>query len=57
MAIAMGIPSGMIATGVAVGQPDWVEMLFHLRSRKETPLSLDPAVHSATDGSVGGNPR
>jgi flagellar motor protein MotB len=57
MAIAMGIPSGMIATGVAVGQPDWVEMMFHLRSRKEAPLSLDPAVHSATDSAVGTNPR
>jgi hypothetical protein len=44
MAIEMGVPSGAIATGVAVGQAEWVEMLFHLRSGKETKLMLDPAI-------------
>lgn len=53
MAIEMGVPSGAVATGVAVGQAGWVELLFHLRSRKEAQLSLDPAVIPARAG----NPR
>ena len=44
MALEMGVPSGAIATGVAAGQGEWMEMLFHLRSREEGRLSLDPAV-------------
>lgn len=44
MALEMGVPSGAIATGVAAGQAERMEMLFHMRSREETQLSLDPAV-------------
>jgi len=48
MAIEMGVPSGTISAGVATGQPEWMKMLFHLRSHEEVRLSLDPAVAENT---------
>jgi hypothetical protein len=42
--LEMGAPTGTIATGIVVGSPGWVTLLFHLRSRKEAKMALDPAV-------------